>query len=65
MWDLIVSVPDHCLSFYCTSLHTNVYHLDQLSSPLSSTGLLLQYHTPTHGQKQFIGRVTVSQQTLN
>ena len=21
MWDLIVSVPDHCLSFYCVSEH--------------------------------------------
>ena len=25
MWDLIVSVPDHCLSFYFT------YHLESLS----------------------------------
>ena len=22
MWDLIVSVPDHCLSFYLEKLHT-------------------------------------------
>ena len=22
MWDLIVSVPDHCLSFYFTSIST-------------------------------------------
>ena len=22
MWDLIVSVPDHCLSFYSTNVYT-------------------------------------------
>ena len=25
MWDLIVSVPDHCLSFYSDSLQVNIY----------------------------------------
>ena len=24
MWDLIVSVPDHCLSFYFTSVHAHL-----------------------------------------
>ena len=24
MWDLIVSVPDHCLSFYFTDKHSHV-----------------------------------------
>ena len=24
MWDLIVSVPDHCLSFYFAIMHTNL-----------------------------------------
>ena len=27
MWDLIVSVPDHCLSFY--SVMRNIYALDK------------------------------------
>ena len=25
MWDLIVSVPDHCLSFYFTNLYIYIY----------------------------------------
>ena len=27
MWDLIVSVPDHCLSFYfsCVAFHKKIY----------------------------------------
>ena len=27
MWDLIVSVPDHCLSFYFGLLYIALYHL--------------------------------------
>ena len=27
MWDLIVSVPDHCLSFYFSSMTTRDLHL--------------------------------------
>ena len=30
IWDLIVSVPDHCLSFYFTVLAVCVYTLVQL-----------------------------------
>ena len=29
MWDLIVSVPDHCLSFYFESLLRHIYHLTE------------------------------------
>ena len=28
MWDLIVSVPDHCLSFYFTSVASDILLLD-------------------------------------
>ena len=29
MWDLIVSVPDHCLSFYFTGLALQAYYIQQ------------------------------------
>ena len=36
MWDLIVSVPDHCLSFYFVSIVQDfnpiIYYCSQLSS---------------------------------
>ena len=42
MWDLIVSVPDHCLSFYFSLLDVSpqrptlvVLHLVDISSPLT------------------------------
>ena len=25
MWDLIVSVPDHCLSFYFAAIHNKMF----------------------------------------
>ena len=35
MWDLIVSVPDHCLSFYFTDLHSNSF-LDKSTHKLDT-----------------------------
>ena len=35
MWDLIVSVPDHCLSFYFDNLE--FYHMKWLRGPKRST----------------------------
>ena len=35
MWDLIVSVPDHCLSFYLAfSFHSLIYKSDNASGIL-------------------------------
>ena len=38
MWDLIVSVPDHCLSFYFTYVSKNKYllYLTGRGSPIGS-----------------------------
>ena len=38
MWDLIVSVPDHCLSFYFTAVIDHDPRLN-LSSPTHETGM--------------------------
>ena len=37
MWDLIVSVPDHCLSFHFTSVKDNIWinNLFQLNACIS------------------------------
>ena len=37
MWDLIVSVPDHCLSFYFVTLFKKVKHLAPNHRPVSVT----------------------------
>ena len=34
MWDLIVSVPDHCLSFYFTKQFNLVFHILYFSTAL-------------------------------
>ena len=45
MWDLIVSVPDHCLSFYLTHLHfllTSCMHYNVTFS--NRTRKLIKHH---------------------
>ena len=43
MWDLIVSVPDHCLSFYFTYVSKNKYLL-YLTGRGSSIGSEFAWH---------------------
>ena len=58
MWDLIVSVPDHCLSFYFVfTIHK--YYLLRALSP-NSLHHLPQPHSPTHSQNIFSGRASFS-----
>ena len=49
MWDLIVSVPDHCLSFYfawcymCCSFHyISLYHI-KMRIPGKSVSLIINF----------------------
>ena len=40
MWDLIVSVPDHCLSFYFSRRHSTLYQvISELHETASDTGV--------------------------
>ena len=44
MWDLIVSVPDHCLSFYFRKSRTSAMYLNELENrKLSHKEKLLEY----------------------
>ena len=46
MWDLIVSVPDHCLSFYFVSLQTKALYENILSrASWDSQGMITQEAT--------------------
>ena len=42
MWDLIVSVPDHCLSFYFTSKQSiylrNKFYFSEVHGSMNATG---------------------------
>ena len=52
MWDLIVSVPDHCLSFY---LSLSIQQKSSVESTLILTGMVLSFISSNIG----IGILTV------
>ena len=50
MWDLIVSVPDHCLSFYFdTAAGSHAYHRSTVALHSRSDGVHGQSLTPGEG----------------
>ena len=61
MWDLIVSVPDHCLSFYLTCVTTkggggnNKYRYDNYSKIIYHNSLITRRNQP-----DFFSRRTVT-----
>ena len=62
MWDLIVSVPDHCLSFYFVDLEKRVYLLLPLLNCQTNLGRLETFYikpesSSTRLYPEFLGQL--------
>ena len=61
MWDLIVSVPDHCLSFYSASMHLGLFSQLSIRHERSCKILCLNYFKPVTKTEYSTSQTQVAQ----
>ena len=59
MWDLIVSVPDHCLSFYFSNANTNRVILFYEQCQVCNASVLGDFAVATVFQSHYVGQLPI------